>query len=507
MTSTPTTPSCLFRVFSGESNGVNTTKHFIPFALTVLNDYTQNGLNTFARDLEDALCNRRMRKCPFVFATPSLLYALQYAAKKKSNGEQDIVITCINTTTATDEQGNQVNWLNAESLVKAHNVKMRCCKDGSARCYEHEWLTTSYVTLGEGSSYARYDKRLKSKLFQLHPALGVTAEGARVRWFLAVRVLRGYGFCEEYALTDEKIALAVKIAAVFQPCKIADKDVDAPSHLLAAFLALEKRDAQDAVLAQWVAAHTRVRGAAPLPVTAGSVVAAATNTTSAPAVFAGASTAANGNVRQTEVIDLTESDDEDGDVEMTGAEHVDASEPPDRSRYRPNYPKSRDMPAQGTSPGLPSSIFTNTNRDPLPEESQFETLANLLGDKIIQKSAFNGTSTISKAEINREREEFRQWQVQSRAEYRAAKPRRGSATSVSGVTQATANLSLLSGNPQPSPRSQSRKAERTARSGSGRGRTAKGSAHPASGRKPAHQKGRVGKKGAQKAKPKVVRQK
>lgn len=245
-------PHHLFRVFSPSSNGVNEPTLFAP-ASVISSSKTQRTKihpNFMAEALRIALIGKHTPANSFVFFTPSLLYALQFAAQQKSKGATGIRITCLETSTARTQDGKAVDFYSAPDLIAKYGVQMKLNRDGEACSYEGEWVAmVCSVVPGKGSSVADFDALLKLGLYQLYPELGEVAQTRNgTRLYSALRSLRQYSFQagRRWLLTENVLSVAARLAAAFQPIQaIAKSDCD---DLLAWFLALRKWEVGDGLL-------------------------------------------------------------------------------------------------------------------------------------------------------------------------------------------------------------------------------------------------------------------
>ncbi|GAB1742954.1 hypothetical protein NU219Hw_g8654t1 [Hortaea werneckii] len=126
---------------------------------------------------------------------------------------------------------------------------MRTNHDGSARDYPDEYITIHQsVSLGPGSATVAYDRLIQLGLFQLYPHLEAVNQRRRVMWYHSINDLRDYGFTPDRpikALSKEKIIIAARLAASFTPALGHQESEAAPIPLIAAILALQKRDFAD----------------------------------------------------------------------------------------------------------------------------------------------------------------------------------------------------------------------------------------------------------------------
>ncbi|KAI7085582.1 hypothetical protein KC356_g5758 [Hortaea werneckii] len=126
---------------------------------------------------------------------------------------------------------------------------MRTNHDGSARDYPDEYITIDQsVKLGPGPATVAYNRLIQLGLFQLYPHLEAVNQRQRVMWYHSINDLRDYGFAQDRPikeLSKEKIIIAAQLAASFTLAVGKKEPTAAPVHLVAAFLALQKRDVAD----------------------------------------------------------------------------------------------------------------------------------------------------------------------------------------------------------------------------------------------------------------------
>ncbi|GAB1733623.1 hypothetical protein NU195Hw_g2305t1 [Hortaea werneckii] len=240
------TPNYLFRVWSKQSHGTNTPTLFAPASRSVDLDNVFRPPEITAQLVQSAFVGRPLPECPFIFFTDSSIYALQLAAKKKADGYGEMQITCVDTSTSCTPEGASVEFRLAKSVLDDYGAVMRTKHDGSARDYPDEYITIHQsVILGPGSTTVAYDRLIQLGLFQLYPHLEAVNQRRRVMWYHSINDLREYGFAVGRPikeLSKEKIIIAAQLAASFTPA-IGNKYLSsAPIHLVAAFLALQKRN-------------------------------------------------------------------------------------------------------------------------------------------------------------------------------------------------------------------------------------------------------------------------
>lgn len=250
-------PDYLFRVWSDQSNGTNSSSHFAPSSASFTTKTTDGSdgmtyIGNRGEELETALLGKHAPANPFIFFTPTLLFALQLAAYKKANGDTNIHISCIAVDTAITSDGRIVTFRPAGVMLKEHGVELRNRSDDSVRDYEGVYIATTSVCGSKGSSYVRYETLLAEGLFQLYPELEEVTKRRNVRLHLTVTDLRKYWFAYDRPLIDEKIGAAARLASAFTPIVEAEETDKLPQHLFTWFLALQKRSTNDPALSQCI---------------------------------------------------------------------------------------------------------------------------------------------------------------------------------------------------------------------------------------------------------------
>ncbi|RMY32133.1 hypothetical protein D0866_06818 [Hortaea werneckii] len=243
------TPKYLFRVWSKQSHGTNTPTLFVPASGPISSNKPLEHFEITAQIIQDAFVGRPLPRCPFIFFTDSPIHAFQLAAKKKADGFGAMQITCIDTTSSWTLEGASVKFHPAKMIIDNYGAAMRTNYDGSAREYADEYITIyQSVKLGPGSATVAYDRLIQLGLFQLYPHLEAVNQRRRVMWYHSINDLRDYGFGPDRPikeLSKEKINIAVELAASFTPAVGNKENGAAPIHLIAAFLALQKRGLAD----------------------------------------------------------------------------------------------------------------------------------------------------------------------------------------------------------------------------------------------------------------------
>jgi len=137
-------------------------------------------------------------------------------------------------------------------MLKGYGVELHNRSDDSVRNYEGVYMSTTSVHVGEGSRYVPYETLIEKGLFELYPELRVVTQRRNVRLHLTVTDLREYWFATERPLADEKVGVAARLAAAFSPVAAGDMKETLPMHLVAWFLALQKRSTEDPALSRCV---------------------------------------------------------------------------------------------------------------------------------------------------------------------------------------------------------------------------------------------------------------
>ena len=253
----PTIPKLLFRVWSDESNGTNTRSLFKPASQR--DQETPHSIHDFGRRLQQALLWKDVENNPFIFFSSSLLFVLQLAGRMKSQGQQNIYITCVDTGTATTCNGSLVMFHPVNALLEQFGITITNRSDGSKRQYNHEYATLTSVVPAASSRCTSFETLLGTGLFDLYPHLRDVNMRHNVRLHLAVTDLREFGFSTEQALSREKIDTAARMAYSFRGCSTSEATAvgdDIELHLFAWFLSLRKRSKTDAVLKSWLDSHS-----------------------------------------------------------------------------------------------------------------------------------------------------------------------------------------------------------------------------------------------------------
>lgn len=243
-----TTPKNLFRVWSDQSNGTNTTTRFDPASYTA---QPGSEATTSPRDLGSqfrlALIGKEFENVPFIFFTSSFLFALVCAGFKRTKEETGIQITCIDTATATTALSAAMEFRLAADLMQELNVELR-------HSYADEYVAMSSVIAGPGSCTAALETLIENGLYQMYPALAKVNE-RKPCWYSALRQLRDYGSVKETPLTRGVLGVAARLAFCFKSfpsTKIKEVEPQTVALLIASVLAVQKRNLHDRALLAWL---------------------------------------------------------------------------------------------------------------------------------------------------------------------------------------------------------------------------------------------------------------
>lgn len=254
------TPDYLFRVFSSSSNGINTAQVFKPASVMASPKALRKSIHAGfrAEELRIALRGSKVSANPFIFFTPSLLHALQFAAQQKSKGATGIRIACLRISTARTSDGNIVEFHSVPQLIEKYGTQTRSDKDGKPCSYEGEWVAIDCsVVPGKGSSIVALDSLLQLGLYRLYPELGQVAEKRNgVHIYSALRSLRQYCFLSgrTWNLTAEALSVATRLAAAFYPIQAGSGK--GSNVTFAWLLALRKWEVDGDVLKAWLSRRT-----------------------------------------------------------------------------------------------------------------------------------------------------------------------------------------------------------------------------------------------------------
>lgn len=275
---------------------------------------------------------------------------------------------------------------------------MRTNHDGSAREYPDEYITIHQsVRLEPGSATVAYDRLIQLGLFQLYPHLEAVNQRRRVMWYHSINDLRDYGFAQGRPikeLSKEKIIIAAQLADSFIPA-VGGKDFEsAPVHLIAAFLALQRRDVADLAMSvcfepdRFIQATINVAKQCPKHVSKLTL-----HTVSDPWIDSNEPLKSN-KKRPATVIDLT--DDEPLPAKRTGKEATPVIE-------------------------LTSEEESDKSSSKVADARQYENLVIALTGKHIRLQYLSARVQVNQSVLLTERSEWEEWHGQSREAYRAQK--------------------------------------------------------------------------------------
>ena len=254
-------PAFVFRVYSNQSSGTNAHRLFKPAScsLQMMSDSTNETPETFrfrGEQLRQNLLGNEPES-PYVFFSDNVLFALAYANFRVGKGAQQVMIACINTTTAKTSSGEPVRFYRVKELLENYDVVIRN-KDRSIRTYEDEIVTTTSLVPGAGSCFVPYQTLVDKGLHMLHPELDEIDRRPRI--YLAMRMLRQYWFQKEFFLTEAKISGAAQLALCFKDCRTnmtLKPDSNTLKRGIAVLLAVQKRSSEDPVLKSFLGLNTR----------------------------------------------------------------------------------------------------------------------------------------------------------------------------------------------------------------------------------------------------------
>ncbi|KAF2479515.1 hypothetical protein BDY17DRAFT_327478 [Neohortaea acidophila] len=262
-------PRYLLRAFSDVSNGTNTRHGFAPAGNASERQSSYKGLKynkdvgALNQQLKVAEYGKEAPENPFIFATVSLLYALQHAWKKGRKCKRwaagnNIQIVVIDTGTAKTSGGEPVAWHRVQDLMAELGLKLTAKYSNHVIDYSDVWVTTDDIVLGEGSYHASFDELKQARLFDLCPELSACWQGLEK----PVNDLRRLWYEQDkkpdwtgYDVRGKEISLAAKIADVFKPVRDPKSDYVDP-HLFAILLALKNESANSPHLRAWLDLHS-----------------------------------------------------------------------------------------------------------------------------------------------------------------------------------------------------------------------------------------------------------
>ncbi|KAI5370069.1 hypothetical protein Slin15195_G009470 [Septoria linicola] len=245
----------LFRVYSDQSQGTNSTTLFAPAAAASIWPVTSYKPPAVVQrqQLDDALSWRKREPSVLVFFTPSLLFAIAVASKKYYDGDTNVRIVCFEAQKATMPNGRAVDFQTASKLSEQLGVLKRN-KDGSFQDYSDVVVATSCVMAGPEVRCARFDELVQVGLYTLYPSLKKNQSERRARLNFVIQSNRGFGWVAAKPLSEARISLAARLTASFRnPSKAAGVE----PHLLAHWLAFRRRDPMDDALTSWLKKYAR----------------------------------------------------------------------------------------------------------------------------------------------------------------------------------------------------------------------------------------------------------
>ena len=235
-------PRYLFRVWSDQAHGTNSPTLFLPSKMKTTNPVT-------AAELRAALVGKK-KGSRFVFATSSLLCALQHAISK-SKKENRVRIICMDTEMCNRRNRGPVQFISAAGVLrkaKAKNVISRW--SSKPLDFSDVYFTTTSIIPGQGSYWISFQSLKNNGLFNLYPELGIINSTGRPGFETPITNLRSLWLETPTRCTVEEIDLAIKIASTFVALRPpGEEDCHlVPKHLLSWFLALKVAESQSARL-------------------------------------------------------------------------------------------------------------------------------------------------------------------------------------------------------------------------------------------------------------------
>lgn len=250
----------LFRAVSDQSQGTNSACLFGPAAAGSSDRSRQAYRPPLAIDgqkLKDALSWSKKEDSVFSFFTPSLLFAIATASKRKYGGDTNIKIICFDASNARTLQGERVRFELVSTLMEELGITMYR-SNKALKEFSDVVLTTACFVPGNDVRVAQFDQIELQGLYQLYPYLGENRYRARPKLSRVIENARGFGWQSERPLSLQKISLAAQLAAMF--ISASNKRMHSTSiepRLLASFLALQKRQFADSALACWLNKFSR----------------------------------------------------------------------------------------------------------------------------------------------------------------------------------------------------------------------------------------------------------
>lgn len=245
----------LFRAVSDQSQGTNSANLFAPAAAGSSDRSRQSYRPPHVIDgqkLKNALSWSKKEDSIFTFFTPSLLFAIATASKRKYSRDTNIKIICFDASNARTLQGERVRFELVSTLMEELDIAMYR-SNKALKEFSDVVLTTACFVPGNDVRAAQFDQIELQGLYQLYPYLGENRYRARPKLSRVIENARGFGCQSERPLSLQKIGLAAQLAAVF--IGASNKRVHSTkieSRLLASFLGLQKRHPQDSALASWL---------------------------------------------------------------------------------------------------------------------------------------------------------------------------------------------------------------------------------------------------------------
>ncbi|KAF7195535.1 hypothetical protein HII31_03129 [Pseudocercospora fuligena] len=249
-------PKWLFRAYSNQSQGINTSTLFAPkAALKNPRHYRRPDFEDTDKAAELELALKWSEKSNhFVFFSNSLLFALAVAAYRDTRNESGINVVCVDTDRVRTLSGQKVVFENAASTFKTSNHAGIKNSNGSHRDYSDVFVATECVDLERGSwtaSYIALKERGLHALFPRYaPQLDRFGMERRPRLNIVVEDMRAYGFKGVHSLTAGRIDTMAALASAFK--RTAGQHTTFPMHLLVAFLAFKETDPLGRALQSWL---------------------------------------------------------------------------------------------------------------------------------------------------------------------------------------------------------------------------------------------------------------
>ncbi|CAK1355378.1 unnamed protein product [Cercospora beticola] len=245
----------LFRAVSDQSQGTNSANLFAPAAAGSSDRSRQSYRPPLAIDgqkLKNALSWSKKEDSIFTFFTPSLLFAIATASKRKYSGDTNIKLICFDASNARTLQGERVKFELVSTLMEKLDIAMYR-SNKALKEFSDVILTTACFVPGNDVRVAQFDQIELQGLYQLYPYLGENRYRARPKLSRVIENARGFGWQSQRPLSLQKIGLAAQLAAVF--IGASNKRMHSTSiepRLLASFLGLQKRHFADSALMCWL---------------------------------------------------------------------------------------------------------------------------------------------------------------------------------------------------------------------------------------------------------------